>query len=165
MIIEYGSCNLQDTLGMGVIDKTHEDGLEITGSTSSLGNNSGSASGTDGLVNIRWRGKENPYGNIWKFINGLTMNDGIAYIKLDYDLDEGNLENYIKTSYYITSGSGGFISAFFYDSTFDWLFIPSEFNGNSSLPIGDLSNIWNSGLRVLLLGGAWEHGAYAGSFC
>ena len=57
------------------------------------------------------------------------------------------------------------ISAFGYSEEYDWLFIPAEHTGNSSLPVGDY--FWNSnpGWRVAQLGGGWYSGAYAGAFC
>ena len=52
---------------------------------------------------------------------------------------------------------------------FDWLFMPSEINGNganSTLPVSDyLYRTENlNGYRIVLLGGTWNNGAYCGFF-
>lgn len=60
---------------------------------------------------------------------------------------------------------GGYVSAFGWSEEFDWLFIPAEKNGNSSLPVGDYYWNGNPGWRVAILGGRWNNGAYAGAFC
>jgi len=62
----------------------------------------------------------------------------------------------------------GYINSFAYkDKKFDWLFIPSEVGGNSSLPVGDClyadQNL--NGLRLSLLGHFWNGGANCGPFC
>ena len=48
---------------------------------------------------------------------------------------------------------------------FDYLFIPVEYAGNSSLPVGDYDWNQNPGWRVTQLGGVWSNGAGAGAFC
>ena len=54
-----------------------------------------------------------------------------------------------------------------YSTKYDWLFLPSEVKGNSSLPVGDYyyqNNTWN-GYRIPRLGGSWDDGSNAGGFC
>ena len=53
-----------------------------------------------------------------------------------------------------------------YSTNYDWLFLPSEVKGNSSLPVGDYyyqNNTWD-GYRIALLGGSWSSGSNAGGF-
>ena len=53
-----------------------------------------------------------------------------------------------------------------YSTNYDWLFLPSEVKGNSSLPVGDYyyqNNTWD-GYRITQLGGGWTHGSNAGGF-
>ena len=66
------------------------------------------------------------------------------------------------------SNATGYVSAFGYgNEKFDWLFIPSEVLGNSSVPVGDncqvLPNATN--YRVVLFGGNWSGGPSAGDYC
>ena len=52
------------------------------------------------------------------------------------------------------------------DEAYDWLFMPSETTGNSSLPVGDkyycLQNL--NGYRIARMGGRWSDGYSAGGF-
>ena len=54
-----------------------------------------------------------------------------------------------------------------YSTSCDWLFIASETDGNSSLPVGDYHWITANlnGYRIALLGGRWYIGGDAGAFC
>jgi len=74
-IIEYASFNTQANIGLGVVSKPSGQGneSELTGATTNLGNASGMAVGTNGLVSISYRGEENFWGNIWKWIDGLNV--------------------------------------------------------------------------------------------
>ena len=124
----------------------------ITGSTSALGNTSGSAvSSTDGAGNVytengsvavTYRGMENPWGNVAKHVHGLYSENFID------NMDKQKIFIYSKGNQYneVTSGSfcgftveQGHGSAFGYgNEEYDWLLIPSEGNGSSEAPIGDL---------------------------
>lgn len=165
--IEYASMNTQSRIGFGV-SKT-DDGAsnmsEPTGATTLLGNASGSA------VNgsISYRGEENFWMNIWKFVDGLNIeakNMNNLYVS-----DNGFADD-IGTSPYKDAGitiakSNGYISAFAYNEDFDWLFFPSETVGDSSLPVGDYlyqSHTYN-GWLIALLGGAWNDSSHGGGFC
>lgn len=51
------------------------------------------------------------------------------------------------------------------DGQFDYLFIPTEHNGNSAVPVGDCCACQYDGWKVAILGANWDHGLYAGPFC
>ena len=74
-------------------------------------------------------------------------------------------EPYQKVNFQ-ASREPGYISAFGYDKNFDWLFVPTETKGNSSVPVGDYYNCHQSyaGMLAALLGGRWYNGAVAGGF-
>lgn len=169
-IIEYASFNTQANIGLGVVNKADGEGneSEITGATTNLGNASGMADGTNGLVSVTYRGEENFWGNIWKWIDGLNIE--CKGIHQAYWADHDFQDN-IKTSPYKNCGftlakSNGYVSAFGYSEDCDFLFLPSETVGNSSLPVGD--NFWQNhtydGFMVSYLGGHWYNGSHAGGF-
>lgn len=186
MMIELGTMDVQSAIGQGVTsipDNGSTSCASYTGSTSSLGNNTGMANATkdytgtsqtaNGKVAISYRGVENFYGSIWKFASGMNvygngkMDGGMAYICDDFAYAEGkNTGNYKPCGFTLTP-KGGFISAMGYSEEYDWLFLASECNGNSALPVGDY--IWVSenlsGYRIALLGGRWDSGGYSGAFC
>ena len=175
-MIEYASLNSQNAIGKGVVSKTDDGSTnmsEITGATSSLGNSTGMASGTNGLVSVSYRGIENFWGNIWKFSEGLTLwgdgtlRGGQPYICDDYTFVENTKTGYTAAKFTV-SNTSNYISAFGYDPDFDWLFLPSEcVNADSNYPIGDHSNVTSdlNDYRISLLGARWAVGVPAGAFC
>ena len=178
MIIEMGMMNLQTAIGQGVVSVSDtpntENNSKATGQTSSLGNSTGQAEGTAGQVSITYRGVENPWGNIWKFVYGVniwgngSMKGGVPYICTDFNFAESkNSGNYESAGFTVTN-AGGYISAMGYGGEeYDWLFFASECLGNSSVPVGDYHWITQNlnGYRIDLLGGHWYSGSNAGGFC
>ena len=177
MIIEMGQMELQGAIGKGVTEVNDTPNTEnnsvLTGGTSSLGNKTGMADGVNGKVSISYRGLENPWGNIWKFIYGVNiwgngkMDGGQPYICKDFNYSENkNTDNYVGAGFTVTNKSG-YISAMAYSPTCDWLFMASETDGNSSVPVGDYTYITQNlnGYRIALLGGSWSNWGSAGGFC
>ena len=192
MIIEMGMMNLQTAIAQGVVSLPWTTGSDTTssyaaatGSTASLGNGTGRAEKTttyeggvakeytvDGKTSVCWRGKENFWGNIWKFVYGINiwgngkMGGGQPYICSDFSFAESkNSGNYEPAGFTVTNANG-YISAMGYSTACDWLFIASECLGNSSLPVGDYTYITVNlnGYRIALLGGHWGNGGNAGGF-
>ena len=192
MIIEMGMMNLQTAIAQGVVSLPWTTGSDTTssyaaatGSTASLGNGTGRAEKTttyeggvakeytvDGKTSVCWRGKENFWGNIWKFVYGINiwgngkMGGGQPYICSDFSFAESkNSGNYEPAGFTVTNANG-YISAMGYSTACDWLFIASECLGNSSLPVGDYTYITVNlnGYRIALLGGSWNIGGDAGGF-
>lgn len=170
-LIEYASFDMQSKIGAGVTTKTDDSATsmtEITGATTTLGNKSGQVINTNGYSVVAYRGEENPFGNIWKWIDGINVynkNEGSVYIADHGFKDDTNAAPYSDAGITIC-GSNGYISAFAYNEDFDWLFIASEVLGNSSLPVGDYfwQNKAYNGYTVAGLGGFWGHGSSAGGF-
>ena len=177
MIIEMGMMNLQTAIGQGVVSVSDtpntENNSKATGQTSSLGNSTGQAEGTAGQVSITYRGVENPWGNIWKFVYGVniwgngSMKGGVPYICTDFNFAESkNSGNYESAGFTVTN-AGGYISAMGYGGEeYDWLFFASECLGNSSVPVGDYNWVTQNlnGYRIARLGGVWVYGSTAGGF-
>ena len=177
MMIELGALNTQTAIGQGVVSvgdtPNTENNSLITGSTSELGNATGQATGTAGRVSVSYRGIENPWGNIWKLVYGVnihgdgTQKSGVPYICTDFNFAESkNSENYISAGFALSNASG-YISAMGYSRECDWLFMPSETSGNSTLPVGDYYSCTPNlnGYRIARLGGYWSSGGNAGGFC
>lgn len=174
-MIEYASLNSQNAIGKGVVGKTDDNSTnmsELTGATSSLGNASGMANGTDGLVSVSYRGVENFWGNIWKFSEGLTLwgdgtlRGGQPYICDDYTFVENTKTGYTPVKFTV-SNTLNYISAFGYDPDFDWFFLPSEcVNADSNYPVGDYSYVTSglNGYCVSRFGAPWSDGVLAGAF-
>ena len=192
MIVELGMMNLQTAIGQGVVNLPWTTGSDttssyagVTGSTASLGNGTGRATETttyeggvatkntaDGKTSICYRGVENFWGNIWKFAYGINFycevgKPFLGYVCKDFNYAESRrTDNYENIGFALPS-ENGYVSAMGYSTNYDWLFLPSEVKGNSSLPVGDYyyqNNTWD-GYRIALLGGYWSIGSIAGGFC
>lgn len=192
MIVEMGMMNLQTAIGQGVVNLPWTTGSDTTssyagatGSTASLGNGTGRATKTttyeggkatdytvDGKTSICYRGVENFWGNIWKFAYGINFycevgKPFLGYVCKDFNYAESKkTDNYENIGFALPS-ENGYVSAMGYSTKYDWLFLPSEVKGNSSLPVGDYyyqNNTWN-GYRIARLGGGWAVGSGAGGFC
>lgn len=192
MIVEMGMMNLQTAIGQGVVNLPWTTGSDTTssyagatGSTASLGNGTGRATKTttyeggkatdytvDGKTSICYRGVENFWGNIWKFAYGINFycevgKPFLGYVCKDFNYAESKkTDNYENIGFALPS-ENGYVSAMGYSTKYDWLFLPSEVKGNSSLPVGDYyyqNNTWD-GYRIALLGGSWSNGSNAGGFC
>lgn len=176
MIIELGMMNTQTGVGNGVVSVPDNPNTEnnsiVTGGTSNLGNITGMADGTNGQVSVTYRGVENPWGNIWKFVYGVNIHgngsqgSGIPYICTDYNYAESKNSGNYESAGFILSNANGYVSAMAYNEKYDWLFFPAETIGNSSVPVGDYyyctPNL--NGYRIALLGGRWNDGGIAGGF-
>lgn len=192
MIVEMGMMNLQTAIGQGVVNLPWTTGSDTTssyagatGSTALLGNGTGRATKTttyeggkatdytvDGKTSICYRGVENFWGNIWKFAYGINFycevgKPFLGYVCKDFNYAESKrTDNYENIGFALPS-KNGYVSAMGYSTNYDWLFLPSEVKGNSSLPVGDYyyqNNTWD-GYRIALLGGSWGDGSGAGGFC
>lgn len=132
-----------------------------TGRTDGVKTASGSdTSNTDGKHACKYRGIENPWGNIWKWCDGINFSDEKIYVCLDptaYESDK-------FTAPYIYMGDrpldGNWIKGIDYFDKFPLLgYISSVSGGSDSTYYCDYS--WSEG-TVLNVGGAWSDGLYGG---
>lgn len=189
MMIEMGALNMQTAIGQGIVSITDNSAYNcssLTGSTSALGNATGQATETineiggtqtpyttSGKLAVTYRGMENPWGNLWKFVYGIniwgdgTMNGGQPFICSDFNFAESKrTDNYEGVGFCLANATG-YVKAFGYSQKYDWLFLPSEVGGTSSLPVGDHFYVTPNlnAYRIALLDGGWHFGGAAGAFC
>jgi len=188
-MIEMGTMNFQTAIGQGVVsisDNSSYNCASFTGSTASLGNGTGRATETinekggvqttetaDGKTSVSYRGVENDWGNIWKFIidpniwGNSAMGGGEPFYCDDFNFAENKKTDNYKGAGFTVTNAGGYISAMGYSTACDWLFMASECLGNSSVPVGDYHWVTQNlnGYRIALLGGDWHNGSTAGGFC
>ncbi len=170
--IEYGTFDTQTAIGLGVVNKV-DDGTsnmsEPTGATFAIGNGSGMAVGTNGLVSVIYRGQENFWGNIWKWEDGLNVYaDGVnnqAYIAYSGFADSVITDPYFDVGFELANVNG-YISAIGWSEICDFAFLATETLGASNKPIQDYfyQNAVSVGHRVSLLGGYWNNSLNAGGF-
>ena len=158
-LLLYGTRDSQTAIGRG---------RSASGNTSAINIGSMNAKpfcwgDTGGSNGMKFLGVENFYGNVWEFVDGLTIVDYVCKITEDpskYD-DVG-------TSYEITAGtvpssaSASYIKTM--QATNDAPFLPSVVGGSETTYFCDA--LWtNSGTRVAIFGGNWYDAGQVGAFC
>jgi hypothetical protein len=141
--------------------------VSVTGLTDYLGNGSGSYKPDTLYLANRYRGIENPFGDVWEFVDGINFNDWKPYITRDPhgcadDVDDTNSSYaYVRASdengNVITCPDSSNYQKFLWPGTF----LPQSVGGASSTYITDP---WyqNPGWRVLRVGGRLSSGRQAG---
>lgn len=189
MMIELGTMNSQTGIGQGIVsipDNKAYNCSSLTGSTAELGNSTGQATETvneiggtettynvNGKVSVTYRGVENPYGNIFKHIQGVnvwgdgSMCGGQPYVANNFTFNESkNSDNYEGVGFTLPNANG-YINAMGYGKEeYDWLLLPSEIGGTSALPVGDFFYVTSdlNDYCIVLGGGSWNYGSFDGSF-
>ena len=122
----------------------------------------GRASGTNGKTAVQYRHIENPWGNVFEWIDGINFSDGTVYVctnPANYADDTASNYSNIGTK----SQTDGFIKSLGMSSSMPWAFFPTATGGSETTYVPDYA-YYNSGWRVLHVGGNWSNGSYAGLF-
>ena len=131
----------------------------ITASSGSLVSNS------SGKYPCVYRGIENPYGNIWQFVDGLNINEYQAWVALNADDYASNLfaAPYVSLSY-VDHNADGYVTAMGWDATKPYAALPTAVGGAAATHYAD--NCYRgTGQRIALLGGYWGNASNAGLSC
>ena len=189
-IVEFGQLNLQNGIESGIVSvptTPNTNCASLTGSTASLGNNTGMAQvtiseangsrtsySTSGRRAISYRGVENPWGNIWHFIAGVNIygqgrdDGGYPYICKNFNYNYTTIDNNYENVGFKLPSTHSWISAMGYgNNNYDWVLMPAECSSaNSALPVGD--SFWSypslNGTNCAIIGGTWESEDSAGPF-
>lgn len=170
MSIEYATFDEQTAIGRGRVDVADDGASNMatnTGATAVLGNATGVATGANGQVSVSYRGRENAWGNIWKWNDGLNIEaKGIheAYWADSDFVSDKKTEPYIPCGFTL-SKANGYISAIGYHQNCDFMYLPSETLGADNRPLNDYfhQNHAYGGFFVAPLGGSWRSGSSAGA--
>ena len=187
--IEYG-CNSQVNIADGVVgitDNTSYNCASYVGST--VGNTTGHAASTINEINgtettytsatttsVNWRGIENMWGNIWKWVDGINIygdgsqRGGVPYVCTDMNFSDTNTDNYESVGFTIAN-TDGYVKYFGWgNDKYDWVFMPSTAGSGGasvSTTVGDYfyktANL--NGYKAARLGGSWTSSSNAGVFC
>lgn len=165
--IEYGRFNTQNAIGMGVTksDDATTNMAEPTGATALLGNASGKAeNGSE-----TYRGEENFWMNIWKWVDGMNIKpQGLHELYVaDHAFADDKGDGSYRNAGITLAKTTGWVSAMAYNEPFDWLFFPSETLGNSAVPVGDhfyQNAASTAAWLAAVFGGDWASGASGGGF-
>jgi len=145
------------------------------GATNLLGNGSGESSFTNGVVNLtpnRYRGIENPFGHIWKWVDGVNIKVASciasAYVsKTPESYSDSGIDGYeLRGS--LPNSSGYMVSPIYMTpDNNEGDILPNTVGGSSSTYFCDYyyaDNSWD-GIHGLLVGGPAGNGVDAGLAC
>ena len=186
--VEYG-CNSQVNIANGVVsitDNTSYNCASYVGST--IGNTTGRAASTINEINgtettytsatttsVNYRGIENMWGNIWKWVDGINIygngsqRGGVPYVCTDMNFSDTNTDNYESVGFTVAN-TDGYVKYFGWgNDKYDWVFMPSTAGSggaSASTTVDDYFYITTNlnGYRAARLGGRWANSSYAGVF-
>lgn len=159
-LVEFADWNSQTKIGRGYVDGS---AAINSGGTDSMTYHTGRASGTDGLTAVQYRHIENPWGNVYEWIDGINFSDRLAYICLNpANFADDTSTNY--TSSGVTLCASGWITGLTRSSAFPFAFLPTANGGSETTYIPDYVYS-GTGWCVLLVGGGWGSAGNAGLFC
>ena len=157
-LVEFANFNSQNMLGSGI---TGDSAAHNTGETDAMIYHTGRAEGTNNLSAVQYRHIENPYGNVYTFVDGILINEHEVFLCTNPQ-HYGNeiTENYLSTGI-TTPDSSGYPKDLIFSDSYSWALIPSELGGSTSTYLCDYY-FQAAGLRILLVGGNWDDGDLAG---
>lgn len=168
-LIEYASFYSQSMIGNGLTDWTsawagYNDNNPInnTGISNAKGNATFNLSNGNGVVGsyMTYRGIENFFGHIWKWVDGININNNIPYISNnDTQFADDTTTNYTDLGITLINADG-------WQATLEQTsrgFLLASVGASSSTKITDYY-YQNSGWRVAQLGGSAGDGANSGAF-
>lgn len=159
-LVEFADWNSQTAIGRGNVDSGS---VKTTGGTDSMTYHTGRASGTDGSTQVQYRGIEDPWGNVWEWIDGVNFSDGTVYVcTTPGSYADDTATNYTSAGTKVQSD--GWIKDIGMSSNMPWTFYPITVGGSETTYIPDYAN-YSSGWRVLVVGGRYGNGSSAGLFC
>ena len=159
-LVEYASFYSQNVIGMGRTELTggtwvKDSYIGVTGKSNGDGNATANTGGDTNDAYMTYRGIENFYGNIWKWVDGFSINGDIPYVSNtdtdfddDDDTDYTRLEDVNGDGITLYNGDG-------YQVTLEQIgrgFLPASVGGSTSTYITDYY-YQAAGWRVALLGG------------
>ena len=183
-VVEYATFNIQavSVFGSGVTNLPWVDNINNSvpnPANTTLGNGSGKitvkythSNGTAYDVDVPvYRGVKNPFGNIWKFIDGFLRKHSAGSDCNEAYWQDGSKDFSDTIADYIATGFScatkeGYVKAFGYSEDCDFMYMTSKVGGDSNRPVGDYYyvNMSNNNIYIALLGADWHDGAESGLF-
>jgi len=163
-LVEYADFDSQAMIGQGRTQLggggwTADSYIGQCGKSNLDGNGTGNAEGNTNAAYMSYRGIENIYGNVWKWIDGINVNGHLPYVSNnDSDFQDNTEEGYTVLDVSLPAANN-------YQQTLfpqDRGFLPKTV-GAATTQIGDYY-YQETGWRVIRLGAAAFSGADAGAF-
>lgn len=161
-LVEYASFNSQEKIGNGV---TSASAAVPSGGTDTMVYHTGRADGNAWQTAVQYRHIENPWGNLWQWVDGINMNNQEVWVCTDPSKYADNTtENYtnVGNRVELTDPNYGWITRMDVSTVFPWTFFPTASEGGSSVSYVCDYTYYAAGWRVLPVGGDWAGGTTAG---
>lgn len=163
-LVEYANFNSQTMIGMGRTERTGtwvaDSYIGQCGKSNAIGNGTASVGGDTNNAYMTYRGIENFFGNVWKFVDGINVNSNVPYVSnTDTQFADNTTTNYTTLGVTLVAADG-------WQSTLSNIsrgFLPATVGGSSSTKVPDYY-YQASGWRVAFLGGAAYSGVNGGAF-
>ena len=167
MLVEFATNNMQSAIGRGYCDKTSGGERLNTGSTNRVANLTGRPAGTDGKVDVVWRGIEGLWGNVWEWVDGVNWNNGTYYVCNDPSkYADDTATNYTALSF---NGATSWGSSYITEEGLDTgnnkhVMLPAAAGSGSESTYYCDSCSSNTDWRIFRHGGDWNFGSNCGLF-
>ncbi len=159
-LVEFADWDSQSKIGRGYVDGNSS--AIKSGGTDSMAYHTGRAAGTDGKTAVQYRHIENPWGNVWEWIDGANVSERKAYICTNpANYADDTTTNYTDAG--VTLPSSGWTKDLGLSGNFPWAYLPNTNGGSETTCIPDYLSSY-TGWRVLVVGGYWGNASYAGLF-
>ena len=134
----------------------------ITGFSKNVLASSGTIVADDGKHPFVYRGIENPWGSVYKWVDGININDRQVWICLDASKYASNVfaEPYERLGY-VNHTENGYPTEMGFDARYPFAEFPITTGGNSATYYADYY-YQSEGQRVARFGGDWRYGSNAG---
>jgi len=162
--IEFAHLNTQQVIGGGNVATA---AALVTGRTNSVVGSGREAGVNPNGLSVVWRGIENPWGNVWEFVDGYNVNTGQHLFANDpTNYADDTATNYTPIAIPLPlSGSGTFATRLGFDPAQPWAGLPSSVTGGSETTfLSDAFWFNAAGWRLAFVGGAWSSAGRAGLF-
>ena len=158
-LVEYADWDSQKKIGPGIVNDT---AAHKTGETDAMVYHTGRANSGDNSA-VQYRGIENPWGNVWEWVDGINFQNRTAYICTDpTKYADDTTANYTSTGVTLSSTTG-WIKGLGLSTDFPWAYLPNEPGGSSTTYIPDYMYS-GGGWRVLNVGGSYSKRLNGGQF-
>lgn len=161
-LVEYASFNSQEKIGNGV---TSASAAVPSGGTDTMVYHTGRADGNVWKTAVQYRHIENPWGNLWQWVDGINMNNQEVWVCTDPSkYADDTTENYtnVGNRVELIDPSYGWITRMDVSTVLPWTFFPTASEGGSSVSYVCDYTYYAAGWRVHRVGGGRGDGAPAG---
>ena len=158
-LVEYADWDGQKKIAQGLVNNPS---VNKTGLTDAMVYHTGRANSGDNSA-VQYRGIENPWGNVWEWVDGINFNNYAPVICTDpTKYADDTTTNYTVAG--VPLGGSGSTKTLGISTNLPWAYLPREPGGSETTYIPDSMNS-SSAWKVLMVGGSRGNSSAAGLFC